>query len=101
MQGIKWFIVWHYNLITGETLFFSADELNENDDNKRTKKSSEKSKKPTTAIPPPPAPPSSLGISRINVSAEVHKDKQGRFSYLNIVSIINESVGIVWLCDVP
>jgi len=38
------FIVWHYNLITGETLFFSADELNENDGNKRTKKSSEKSK---------------------------------------------------------
>ena len=95
MQGIKWFIVWHYNLITGETLLFSADELNENDGNKRTKKSSEKSKKP------PPAPPSSLGSSRINVSAEVHKDKQGRFSYLNIVSIINESVGIVWLCNVP
>ena len=79
-------------MITGETLFFSADELNENDGNKRTKKSSEKSKKPTTAIP---APPSSLGSARINVSAEVHKDKQGRFSYLNIVSIINESVGIV------
>lgn len=82
MQGINRFIVWHHNLIIWETLFFYADDLNKDNGNKCTKKST----KPTPAIHPPP---SCLGGSRINVLAEVHRDKQGRFSYLNIVFIMN------------